>query len=172
MTSERQIRSSEAGGPRHVFEPLATLAAVGANDAVAQFHIGVRSVPYLADHGFQGMVVLPGAFYVEMALYLERELVERVPRVARNVRFHNPIVLTAADTVVRVEVRPRGDQGVEYLFYEAGTDSASEGLPRLQPAATLEIDRDASISSSAQARALSIESFQADATDSVDAPEF
>jgi FkbH-like protein/FkbM family methyltransferase len=172
MTPERLALSSAVDRPRHVFERLATHAAVGPDDAVAHFHVGIRSLPYLADHGFQDVVVLPGAFYVEMALYLERELVGRVPRIARNVRFDNPIVLTAADSIVRVEVRPRGERYVEYSFYEAGSDDASDGFPRRQPAATLEIQRDAAVSSSPAADAFSIEAFQAQARDSLDAPRF
>ncbi|HTF14475.1 MAG TPA: hypothetical protein VK643_07380, partial [Burkholderiales bacterium] len=46
--------------------------------ASAEFRVGVGSVPYLADHGFQDMVVLPGSFYIEMALSMERELSKRV----------------------------------------------------------------------------------------------
>ncbi len=42
-------------------------------EASAEFRIGVGSVPYLADHSFQAMVVLPGSFYIEMALCLDRE---------------------------------------------------------------------------------------------------
>ena len=47
---------------------LVTLSTDRPLEASAEFRIGVRSVPYLADHGFQDMVVLPGSFYIEMAL--------------------------------------------------------------------------------------------------------
>lgn len=154
--------------PGHLFQRLATFKS-GPTEAAAEFRVGVRSVPYLADHGFQDIVVLPGAFYVEMALYLERELTGCVPCVARNVRFHNPIVLTAADTVVRVEARPRGERCVEYSFYEAGSEAASEGVRARQPAATMEIDRNVSIARSAGVDAFSIEAFQAQARDKIDA---
>lgn len=30
----------------------------------AEFRVGVRSVPYLADHGFQDMVVPPGSLHL------------------------------------------------------------------------------------------------------------
>ena len=74
-------------------------------EASAEFRIGVRSIPYLADHGFQDMVVLPGSFYIEMALCVDRELSKCVPGLVRNVTFHNPIILSAEDTVIKVEVR-------------------------------------------------------------------
>src|SRR5437762_5939465 len=60
-------------------------------EAAAEFRIGVRSVPYLADHGFHDMVVLPGSFYIEMAVCVERELSGRAPGLVRNVIFHNPV---------------------------------------------------------------------------------
>src|SRR5437667_2453055 len=80
----------------------------------AEFRIGVRSVPYLADHGFQDMVVLPGSFYIEMALRVEREVSKRIPKFVRNVTFHNPIILSAEDTVIKVEVSEHGEGCVEY----------------------------------------------------------
>src|ERR1700687_755522 len=94
-------------------------------EASAEFRIGVGSVPYLADHGFQDMVVLPGSFYIEMALCVEREVFKRVPNLVRNVTFHNPIILSAEDTVIKVEVSEHGDGRVEYAFYEAGVDDGS-----------------------------------------------
>ncbi len=35
--------------------------------------VGVRTFPYLADHGFQDMVVVPGSFYVDLGLSAHRE---------------------------------------------------------------------------------------------------
>ena len=37
-------------------------------EAAAEFRISIRSLPFLADHAFQDVVVLPGSFYIEMAL--------------------------------------------------------------------------------------------------------
>jgi FkbH-like protein/FkbM family methyltransferase len=162
--SLKEAPSAPAGSadkPRHAFRRIATLKAARPDEATAEFRVGVRSLPYLADHGVQDMVVLPGAFYVEMALYLERELCGRVPRIARNLRFHAPIVLAAEDTVVRVEAKGRGGRCVEYSFYEAGS-----------AAATLEIDRDESISLSAGTDPLSIEAFQAQARDTIEGQRF
>src|SRR5688572_28378972 len=110
-----------------------------------ELRIGIRSAPYLADHGFQDMVVLPGSFYIETALAME----PRVPSLIRNVSFQNPIILSAEDTVLRIEVRDQSVGLVQYAFYEAGSD---------QCAARLEIDRKAS--ASLGGNGISIESFQ------------
>ena len=104
---------------------LVTFFADRPLEASAEFRIGVRSVPYLADHGFQDMVVLPGSFYIEMALCVDRELSKRGPGLVRNITFHNPIILSAEDTVIKVEVRDHGDRRVEYMFYEAGVEDGS-----------------------------------------------
>src|SRR5215475_5155989 len=112
----------------------------------AEFRIGVRSVPYLADHGFQDMVVLPGSFYIEMALCVDRELSKGTSGLVRNVTFHSPIILSAEDTTIKVAVREHGDRRVEYMFYEADVEDGSAQPSAQQYAATLEIDRNQSTS--------------------------
>jgi polyketide synthase 12 len=90
--------------------------------------IGLRSAPDLADHGFQDMVVLPGAFYVEQALHMEAA----AGRV-RNVRFRNPVILAAEDVSISVAT----EQGTT-VFREAGAGVAAEleiepGTPQARP---------------------------------------
>jgi len=80
---------------------LVSLTRDRSGRACAEFRIGVRSEPSLADHGFQDMVVLAGSFYLEMARCVECELTERAPSVIRNVTFHSPVILGSNDTVVR-----------------------------------------------------------------------
>jgi len=141
-------------------------------EAAAEFRFGVRSVPYLADHGFQDMVVLPGSFYIEMALCVDRELSKRVPGLVRNVTFHNPIILSAEDTVIKVEVRDHGDGRIEFTFYEAGVVDGSAQLNGRQYAARLEIDRNQSTPPRAETGEFSIEAFQAQAHVVIDSEQF
>jgi FkbH-like protein/FkbM family methyltransferase len=131
-------------------------------EAVTEFRVGVGSVPYLGDHGFQDMVVLPGSYYIEMALRMEREASGRVPRLVRNVKFHNPVILSARDTVIKVGVKNHGDGRAEYAFYEGG--------PALQLATSLEIDRD--LMPISEIGGLSIEAFQAQASAVITAEQF
>ena len=141
-------------------------------EASAEFRIGVRSAPYLADHGFQDMVVLPGSFYIDVALVGYRELFKRVPGVVRNVTFSNPIILPAEDTLIRVEVRDNGGGPVEYAFYEASVEDGSARPPARQYAAKLEIDRNPSTSAGAGNDAFSIEAFQAQSHTVLDSEQF
>src|SRR5438093_13193605 len=104
-------------------------------------------MPYLADHGFHDMVVLPGSCYVDMALRLERERSKGVAGLVRNVTFHNPIIVSAEDTIVHVDVGDHGNARVEYTFYETGA---------AEPAATLDTDRHPAPSPSARTEASAI----------------
>jgi FkbH-like protein/FkbM family methyltransferase len=156
----RSVSTTEA--PFGVKPPLA---------ASAEFRIGVRAAPYLADHGFHDMVVLPGSFYIDAALRMDRERSKGVAGVVRNVSFHNPIILSAADTVVRVDVRDHGDGRVEYTFYEAGTEDGPARLPTGRHAARLDIDRNRAFPS-ADRDPFSVEAFQARSPVVIDSGRF
>src|SRR5688500_3362031 len=110
-----------------------------------ELRIGLRSAPFLADHGFQDMAVLPGSFYIQAALSMQAS----APQIIRNVSFQNPIILSPDDTVIKVEVRDLSNGSVEYAFYEGDSE---------QCAARLQIERNAP--TSADANRFSIDAFQ------------
>ncbi len=85
---------------------------------LAEFKVGVRSLPYLADHGFQDMIVLPGSFYVELALCVHVDLLMQMAGTIKNVGFHNPVMLQNEDIIIRVEVVEHDQSRREYFFYE------------------------------------------------------
>ena len=140
-------------------------------ETVADFTVGLHSFPYLADHGFQDMVVLPGAFYVEMALRVARERFGCIPRVVRNVNFLQPIILSAHDTSIRVDVTDSTDATVTFAFYEAAP--GDHGAPaRHQDAATLDIDWTSPIGRPVCGLPFSIDEFQALASSPIAAGDF
>lgn len=155
-----------------VSERLVRMSVESPFRAEAEFRIGVGSVPYLADHGFRDMIVVPGSFYIEMALCLERELGAPMARCVKSASFHNPIILSAedsVDTVIKVEMRHRGGDRFEYAFYE---DSASSGSGPHRYAASLQIDRAGDPVDESGAAGFSIETFQAQAQPVSDAARF
>lgn len=83
-------------------KPLLTFVPEPSLDACVECRISVRSLPYLADHAFQDMVVLPGSFYIETALAVHQELFHSIPAVVRNVTFHHPVVLSLDNVTIRV----------------------------------------------------------------------
>jgi len=141
-------------------------------EATAEFRMGVHSAPYLGDHGFQDMVVLPGASYVCMALGVERELSERIPGAVRNIAFYNPVILSAEDAVIKVEVKDDGNGHVAYTFREAGAGNKVTQSSAQQYAARLEIDRNQTALPASRADAFSIEGFQAKSGSAIDSQQF
>src|SRR6185503_20204100 len=74
----------------------------------AEFKVGLRSLPYLADHAFQDMIVLPGSLYVEMAFCIHANLLKQVVGTLRKATFQNPVILSAGDSTIRVMVKDQG----------------------------------------------------------------
>jgi FkbM family methyltransferase len=130
--------------------------------------VGVRSFPYLADHGFQGMVVLPGSFYVDLALSAHRERFGASAVTVRNAVFQSPIILSSEDTHLSVDVTDRGTF-VEYVFFE---QVAPGGGRQPRSAARLEIHAPMAGSGDALVDSSSVESFQAAARPVLDGTQF
>lgn len=137
-----------------------------------KFAAGIGSAPYLADHGVQGMTVLPGSFYIETALRIDRETSGCVPRVVRNATFHNPVILVANDTTLDVEATDHGEGRVEYTFYEqSGEIDGAAGAVRPY-AAKLEIDRNPLTPRISGAGEFSLQAFQAQSHSTIDSQHF
>ncbi len=101
----------------------------GGADAV--FAIGVCTFPYLADHGFQDMVVLPGSFYIDLALSLHRERFGRGSATVRNAVFQSPIILS--NSAARLDLHPLGEPSRE-------TPSESWSVETFQATAQVVLD--------------------------------
>ena len=106
---------------------LLTICHGPSREHSAEFSVGVQSLPYLADHGLQGMVVLPGSFFIEMATILHRELFMQTATRIKDIKFITPVILLADDTVIRVDVTDRGTS-VNYRFYEKSTNARTHAL--------------------------------------------
>jgi FkbH-like protein/FkbM family methyltransferase len=126
--------------------------------------VGIRSLPYLADHGFHDMVVLPGSFFIEKALALHNNIFGVLPRRARNIRFSHPVILSEENTVITVWAEPSTEESWAYHF---GAASAS-GVPvdgEILSFARLEIEHGYSPTTDLQLPGFSIEAFKAEAAE-------
>jgi FkbH-like protein/FkbM family methyltransferase len=91
----------------------------------AEIRLGLRSVPELADHGFHDMVVLPGSFFVDLALELDELVSGAAQRRALDSVFHNPVILSGKDDVViGILVRQHEGSRVSYAFFEKQGEAA------------------------------------------------
>jgi FkbH-like protein/FkbM family methyltransferase len=102
---------------------------------------GTRSFPYLADHGFHGMIVLPGTAFVDLALRIQAECLGAAGATVRRIEFFRPVVLGEKDTTLAVQVEQMPDQTVRYVFREK-TETQTDATAG-PPCAKLEIVRGA-----------------------------
>jgi FkbH-like protein/FkbM family methyltransferase len=117
---------------------LVSYKAAGSQAGTATFTVGIGLFPYLADHGFQGMVVLPGAFFVEMALCVHRECLGAAMGAVKRVEFLNPVILPEGNITLTTGVRWLDERTVQYTFRETtGPDAEAAPGP---PSARLEIE--------------------------------
>ena len=123
-------------------------------------------MPWLADHRVQGLPILPGSLYVELARSIELALCGRAPQIARNLSFDRPIILSGQEITVRAAVREHADGHVDYLFDEGRIPQRTEATSVAGPAVRLEIMPDAAAVSMV---GLAIEQFQTEAAAIVEA---
>jgi FkbH-like protein/FkbM family methyltransferase len=141
-------------------------------ESISEIKVGVGTFPYLSDHGFQDLVVLPGAFYIDSALRLHSESSKFTPGLVQNVVFRNPVILSVEDTVIRIRAKDLGDGRVEYTFYEASAEESGARNAEQQYAARLEICRVNTEPSGGTAESPSIEAFQARADSTLGSEQF
>lgn len=151
---------------------LLKLSRNRAGRASAQIRLGVGSVPDLADHGFQGMTVLPGSFLVEIARCVDQELTGAAPCQLQNIRFNRPIFLATDEVDIGVEVKEGSDGRVAYTFRETGSTTATASVSNAQSAVCMELDRSRSTRLSPEHVEFSVDEFQANSDEVIDAARF
>lgn len=110
------------------------------SEVPTEVRVSLRAVPELADHGFHDMVVLPGSFFVDLALHLDELASGAARRRALDSVFHNPIILSGRDDV-RIGILIRQHEGAKtsYTFFEKA-DGGADANPA-HHAAEVQIER-------------------------------
>ena len=108
---------------------------------LVEFRVGPRSLPSLADHGFHDMLVLPGAFHIELVRRVHRERFHRDAVSLRHIEFERPVILTDDDVTITVRAEKCEDGRIAYELFEATSDAVRQS-PAQQPCAHLEVDLD------------------------------
>jgi acyl transferase domain-containing protein/acyl-CoA synthetase (AMP-forming)/AMP-acid ligase II/NADPH:quinone reductase-like Zn-dependent oxidoreductase/NAD(P)-dependent dehydrogenase (short-subunit alcohol dehydrogenase family)/acyl carrier protein len=87
---------------------------------LCEVELDPRRIPYLADHRVDGVMVLPGTVYVEMALAVAAEIFGREECVLRDVEFHQALFLTGdAPATMQIMLAPAGEKEVSFHIYHA-----------------------------------------------------
>ena len=113
---------------------FATSSSNSSPQRSVDFKISLRMFPYLTDHGFQDMIVLPGAFYVDLALLAHRERSDQSPAILKNAVFNRPIVLSESEITMHLDVEDRDDL-VQCTFREStatALDRDSDFVAKIQ----------------------------------------
>jgi len=132
--------------------------AGSSKEAPVLFEVGVGSFPYLADHGFQSIIVLPGSFYIEMALCVHIELLHAIVGCIKRIEFRNPVFLSEKKVTLSAGVNWLNDQTVQYTFREAG--EPGRGSVTGLPCAILEIQCAGRSQANPSTTVLSVEAFR------------
>jgi FkbH-like protein/FkbM family methyltransferase len=122
------------------------------------FDVSSASYPYLTDHGFQDMVVLPGSFYIGLAARIQVESLHATIGRIKRAEFRNAILLDQ-NVTLSVEIAWPDDQTVQYTFREA--DNPGHFSAGKQPCAILEIECDGPHISNREEAAASTEKLEA-----------
>ena len=87
-----------------------------------EFVISIRTLPYLADHAFQGMIVLPGSAYIEMTLIIYSQFFNKTPGVIKDIYFDNIVLLSEKETKLAFEIKRDFNDELKIKFSDI-TDS-------------------------------------------------
>jgi Polyketide synthase dehydratase len=156
MNVEFHAKNQAGGASVSMPRGLITYGAASLKEGLVSFNVGIESLPYLIDHGFQDMIVLPGSFYIELALCIHIESLHASAGNIKRVEFRNPVILLSQNVALSVGFRWLNDKTVQYTFQEInGSNSGSATGPAC---AMLEID--CSRGTDANAKAFSVEAFQ------------
>jgi FkbH-like protein/FkbM family methyltransferase len=139
VESERQISPWLPAPPSSPATPIASATPGVAACWLVEFRAGLRSLPYLADHGFHDMAVLPGAFHIGLVRKIHRELFHHDPVSLRQIEFEKPVILADDDVAITVQVEKRSDGRVTYELFEAASD-AVRSSPGMKPCARMQVD--------------------------------
>ncbi|MBE0572730.1 MAG: FkbM family methyltransferase [Ignavibacteriaceae bacterium] len=102
--------------------------------------ISLTDLPYLADHAFQGMVVLPGSAYIEMSLIICNQLYNKLPFTLSKINFENLIILSENDTKIDFELFDDSDKELRIKFKEKIENDKS--IEKTTSATTLYLHKD------------------------------
>jgi acyl transferase domain-containing protein len=147
--------------PRHVRRQGVPLSPDLPRIGTKEITIGIGSLPYLADHGFQDLVVLPGSFCIATVLRLHREIFRSSAGIFRNIKFQRPVILSNEEVLIRIEARQAATNLVEYLFFQPADTS---------PFASVEVSD--AVATEKLPTKLSIETFKVQDSSLIDTKEF
>ncbi len=97
-----------------------------------EFVISLRKLPYLADHAFQGMIVLPGSAYIEMALIIYNHFFSKTPCMIKDIYFDNIVLLSEKETKLGFEIKRDFNDELKIIFSDITESEEGRNSPITQ----------------------------------------
>ncbi|HEV8485412.1 MAG TPA: beta-ketoacyl synthase N-terminal-like domain-containing protein, partial [Blastocatellia bacterium] len=136
------VQKARGHGQRHPLlgEPLKL--AISSGSHLWENRLDQRLLPYLADHKFQGVEMLPGTAYLEMALTAAAEVFGAVPHRLRNVKFHRPLFFSKSNRpLLQLILSPHSEGEASFsIFSRPDAEGAVEDSWRLHAEGTIEVN--------------------------------
>jgi FkbH-like protein/FkbM family methyltransferase len=126
MKVQEQTKDDNTG--QSVLQELSAVGTLFLTQHSTTIQVDPALFPYLADHGFQDMVVLPGSYYIQLASRIHVESLQASVGSVKRATFQNPILLPDSGVTLSVEARLQENQTVQYTFREAGAKQISAVL--------------------------------------------
>ena len=134
-----------------------------------EFVLSLSTLPFLADHAFQGMIVLPGSAYIEMALVIYNYTYNKTPDVIKDIHFDNIVLLSDNETKIAFKIKENSDDELEIKFSDIteteGTDAGDSSITQLN----IKKDR---VKTGNDFYQINLEEFQKKATTNIRAEDF
>jgi acyl transferase domain-containing protein/acyl-CoA synthetase (AMP-forming)/AMP-acid ligase II/thioesterase domain-containing protein/acyl carrier protein len=141
-TPKERARKARGDGHAHPLlgEPL-NLAA-SSESHMWENRLDNKLLPYLADHKFQGVELLPGTAYLEMALAAASEIYGDVPRALSKVKFHRPLFSSESNRpTLQLILSPNSKAEASFRIFSRPEAEATLGDSwRLHAQGTVEVD--------------------------------
>ena len=127
-----QKRSEDA--TTDITSPLLGTQRESADESsIWEVDLDLASLPYLADHRLQGVLVLPGAVYIEMALAVATASLGETPHLLQEIAFQRAIFLSETSTqFLRAVLSPGMHGGAIFQVYtraEADEQTVTRAAP-------------------------------------------
>src|SRR6516225_1477396 len=103
MKVQEQTKDDNTG--QSVLQELSAVGTLFLTQHSTTIQVDPALFPYLADHGFQDMVVLPGSYYIQLASRIHVESLQASVGSVKRATFQNPILLPDSGVTLSVEAR-------------------------------------------------------------------
>ena len=102
-------------------KPL-SIESIAAGEYRAEYTVSLAASPFLADHRFQEMVVVPGSFLVGIAADLHQRLFSRAVERISKIQFLSPLILGEGEIRINVKVKEEAGRAT-FTFCQESTAS-------------------------------------------------